>query len=131
MRQNPHNRPLSPHLQIYAMHRFTSMTSVMHRATGIVSAFGMVFITCWLAAAASSESAYLAFNRFLSNPFIVLCLFIWTGCLCYHFCNGIRHLSWDIGKNLDIPNAWSTAKMVMIGGVVMNITLWIVLSLVA
>ena len=131
MRPNPHNRPLSPHLQIYALHRFTSFTSVMHRATGIVSSVGMVFVTIWLASAASSESAYLAFNRFFSNPFIVLCMFIWTGCLCYHFCNGIRHLSWDIGKNLDIASSWKAAKMVMIGAVVMNLTLWIILSLVA
>lgn len=119
------NRPLSPHIQIYAMHRFTSLTSLMHRATGIVCSLGMIFVVTWLALSAYSEATYLWANQILSHWFVIGGMFVWSGCLCYHFCNGIRHMAWDIGYGLNIPSAWKGAKMVMAGTVIMNISFWV------
>lgn len=122
----PHsNRPLSPHIQIYDMTRFTSFTSLMHRATGIICALGMVFVASWLTIAASGEANYRWANKVLSHWFVVAGLFIWSGCLCYHFCNGIRHLRWDIGKGFGLVEAKRSAVIVQIATVLMNLTLWL------
>lgn len=124
---NSSKRPLSPHIQIYDMKRFTSFMSVMHRATGIVISFGLGFVALWLACAASSESAFQSINRFVSFPLITFGLFILTGCLSYHFCTGIRHLLWDAGKTLSIPAARKTATYAQIGTVVLNLGLWLMI----
>ncbi|HBR69742.1 MAG TPA: succinate dehydrogenase, cytochrome b556 subunit, partial [Rhodospirillaceae bacterium] len=44
-------RPLSPHLQVYRP-QLTSVTSILHRATGAGLSVGLVFFTWWLVAAA-------------------------------------------------------------------------------
>lgn len=123
------NRPLSPHLQVYRMTDFTSAMSVMHRATGIVTAIGLVFVTLWLALTASGPEAWQFANKLFSNPVIILGMFIWSGCLIYHLCNGIRHLSWDAGYNLEIETSRKSARIVVIATAVINVILWIAISM--
>lgn len=45
-------RPLSPHLQVYRP-EWTSILSILHRATGVASAIGAVYLAWWLVAAAT------------------------------------------------------------------------------
>ena len=53
-------RPLSPHLQIYAK-QITSTMSILHRMTGIVNALGVLVLAWWLVALASGGEAYAQF----------------------------------------------------------------------
>lgn len=41
-------------------------------------------------------------------------VFVFTWSLLYHFCNGIRHLMWDLGKGLDMPTAEKTGWAVIV-----------------
>lgn len=125
----PDNRPLSPHLQVYDMLRFTSAMSIMHRVTNVASAIGLLAVTVWLALTASGEQGMKTANALFANPFVVLVMFCWSAALFYHLCNGIRHLMWDAGKALTIPEARKTATYVQIATVVLTLALWIIISL--
>lgn len=125
----PDNRPLSPHLQVYDMLRFTSAMSIMHRATGVASAIGLLALTLWLALTASGEVGMKMANTLFANPFVVLVMFFWSAALFYHLCNGIRHLMWDAGKGLTIPEARKSATIVQIATAVLTFALWLFIAL--
>ncbi|UJF24275.1 succinate dehydrogenase, cytochrome b556 subunit [Suttonella sp. R2A3] len=101
----------------------------MHRATGVASAVGLLLITWWLAMSASGKDGYETASAFFGNFFVMMILFFWSGALIYHFCNGIRHLSWDAGKGLDIPCAKKSARIVQIATVVITLAVWLCILL--
>jgi succinate dehydrogenase / fumarate reductase cytochrome b subunit len=118
-------RPMSPHLQIYKL-PITAKLSVLHRGTGAVLTIGLILLAIALASAASGESAWARMNWLLSSWFGYLVLFGFTASLYYHFCNGIRHLFWDIGKGLDLKSAEKSATLVLIATVVLTIFTWVI-----
>ncbi len=118
------NRPLSPHLQIYKP-QITSITSIMHRITGILLTIGTLLLVCWLVAAADSPESYEAFQGFLGSIFGRLLLFGWTLALFYHLCNGIRHMFWDIGVGFTISSAVRSGTVTLIATVVLTLLTWI------
>lgn len=123
--KNTHNRPLSPHLQVYKL-PLTGMLSITHRATGVVLAIGTLLVTYWLAAIAGGEESFNSANAILGSWFGKLVLFGWTWALFYHLSNGIRHLLWDIGFGFEIPTANLTSKIVVGASFVLTILLWII-----
>lgn len=122
---NRGNRPLSPHLGIYRF-QFTMLTSIMHRFTGMGLALAAMLIVWWFLAAATSpayfETADAALNSVIGS--IILIAGLWG--LSYHFCNGIRHLMWDIGKGFDLKNAYASAIAVFVGSVVLTVAVLLV-----
>jgi succinate dehydrogenase / fumarate reductase cytochrome b subunit len=92
---NP-GRPLSPHLTIYRW-PVTMMTSITHRATGIAMAVGMLILAWWLVSISNGPEGYDRFHMVMDSPLGILVLFGLTWSLCFHLCNGIRHLAWDFG----------------------------------
>lgn len=106
-------RPLSPHLQVYRP-QLTSMLSVLHRGTGVFLSFGSVAIVLWLFALASGPAAYSHYQSVVAHPLSQLVLFGWCFSMCYHLCNGIRHLFWDIGAGLDIKDVYRSGTVVLI-----------------
>ena len=52
----------------------------------------------------------------------MLVAFTWS--LLYHFCNGIRHLVWDLGKGLDIPTAERLGYAVIAVSLVLTAAVW-------
>ena len=53
-------RPLSPHLQIYAK-QITSTMSILHRMTGVANALGVLALAWWLVALSAGGEAYAQF----------------------------------------------------------------------
>ncbi len=49
-------RPLSPHLQVYRP-QLTSVLSILHRATGVALAGGLLLLVCWLLAVVGASAA--------------------------------------------------------------------------
>lgn len=98
------NRPVAPHLTIYKP-QVTWIPSAMNRVTGVIlSGSFYIFGLSYLAAPAFGwhlESAVLAAS-FASWPFAakVLAKFALAWPFTFHSFNGLRHLTWDFGKQI-------------------------------
>lgn len=119
-----HERPLSPHLQVYRP-QFTSVLSILHRLTGVALAFGTIMLVYWLLAAAAGEARYDEARALVGSWFGRLVLFGWSFALFYHLLNGIRHLFWDMGHGFELATATRTGWAVVIGSVVLTAIAWI------
>jgi succinate dehydrogenase / fumarate reductase cytochrome b subunit len=119
-------RPLSPHLQVYKP-QITSVTSIMHRITGVGLGVGTLVLVWWLVAAATSDAAYDRATWFIGSWIGLLLMFGWTAALWYHFANGIRHLFWDFGYGFDLPTAHATGKATAVATVVLTVLTWIII----
>lgn len=120
-----HPRPLSPHLQVYRP-QLTSFTSIMHRITGIGLAVGLLYLVCWLTAAASGLEAFDKLQSFNGSIIGRLLLLGWTIAFFYHLLNGIRHLAWDAGWGFELPAAYKTGYAVLIGTALLTIAAWVI-----
>ena len=118
------NRPLSPHLQIYRL-PLTAILSVAHRGSGVILSVAALVMVWVLAAAASDASSYATAYSHLSSWYGQIFLFGVTFSLYLHFCNGIRHLFWDVGMGFELETAAKTAKMVIAGAIVLTIATWL------
>jgi succinate dehydrogenase / fumarate reductase cytochrome b subunit len=116
-------RPLSPHLQIYRW-TLTMAMPIIHRATGMALAVGLLMVVWMLLAAASGEAAFSAFQSFNASLLGQLMLFGWTVSLFYHMGNGIRHLVWDMGKGYELPNAYRSGYAVLLFTAAMTAIVW-------
>ena len=110
--------PTSPHIQIYSWN-ISSLTSIMHRATGILLYISIVFISWYIAYYAQhtnnldfSESCDCFLTKFLNIAFILAAIAIIFS-LYYHFTNGIRHLFWDMGKGFEKNRAQTNGFLVI------------------
>ncbi len=109
----PRRRPLSPHLTIYRP-QITSMLSIMHRGTGVLLYYGAVAFVVWLAALAHGEESFLMVQGWIAHPVGKLVMGVWSFCLYYHLCNGIRHLFWDAGKGFSLPAVTFSGVLVLL-----------------
>ena len=119
------SRPLSPHLQIYKL-PLTAMMSVLHRGTGVVISIGTLLLVWVLAKAAMGTDAFAWTQWLLSSWFGYLVLIGFTFSLYAHFCNGIRHLIWDMGYGFDVSKANTGAMISLITAVALTVLTWIV-----
>jgi succinate dehydrogenase / fumarate reductase cytochrome b subunit len=120
-----HNRPLSPHLQVYKP-QLTSVLSISHRATGIALAVGTLLLVWWLVAAAAGGEAFDMAQGFFGSWFGILVLFGFSYALMYHLCNGIRHLFWDAGYGFELETAYKSGWMTVGASVVLTLVAWII-----
>jgi succinate dehydrogenase / fumarate reductase cytochrome b subunit len=120
-----HNRPLSPHLQVYKP-QLTSVLSISHRATGIALAVGTLLLVWWLVAAAAGGEAFDTARGFFGSWFGILVLFGFSYALMYHLCNGIRHLFWDAGYGFELETAYKSGWMTVGASVVLTLVAWII-----
>jgi succinate dehydrogenase / fumarate reductase cytochrome b subunit len=118
-----HQRPLSPHLQIYRP-QLTSLMSITHRATGVFLSFGTLVLVYWLMAAAVSPQAYQQAQSLLGSWLSLLLLFAWSFSLFYHLCNGIRHLFWDAGLGFDLKTTYLTGYLVLVASFTLTALAW-------
>ena len=116
-------RPMSPHLQIYKL-PITAKLSVLHRGTGVVLTLGLILLVLVIASVASGESAWASIRWLVSSWFGYLVLIGFTASLYYHFCNGIRHLFWDMGKGLDLKTAEKSAIIVLVATAILTAITW-------
>ena len=118
-----HPRPTSPHLQIYRL-QLTSITSILHRITGVFLAIGILALVYWLAAAATGPEAFGRAQTFAGSIVGRGLLFLWSGAFFYHLLNGIRHLAWDAGWGFELPTTYRSGWSALIGAVVLTLAAW-------
>ena len=122
---NNGDRPLSPHLQIYAW-QWTMALSILHRATGTGLAAGTLLMVWWLLALADGAASFDTVQTVIGSVVGRLCLLGWTWALFYHFCNGIRHLFWDVGMGFDLDTARNSGYFVAAASIGLTGLTWIV-----
>ena len=116
-------RPLSPHLQVYRP-QMTSVMSILHRAAGVVLITGTLIMAAWLVSLALGEEAYDVVVMVIGHPLGQFVLFGYSVALIYHALNGVRHLGWDLGFGLTIPQVYKNGQIVLFLTVVLTMGLW-------
>ncbi|MGN6091564.1 succinate dehydrogenase, cytochrome b556 subunit [Luteibacter jiangsuensis] len=116
-------RPLSPHLQVYKW-QVQMVTSILHRATGIVLAVGSLLLVWGLAAVAAGPEAFATFTDCAGSPLGMVVLFGWTLAFFYHLANGIRHLVQDTGTGYSIPAFVRSSWLSIIVSIVLTVAVW-------
>lgn len=122
---NTSNRPLSPHVQVYKM-PLSAKLSILHRITGLGLSFAAVVLVFWLFCLAYYSDMAVAFYVFFSSTMGKVLLMAFTFAFYYHFCNGIRHVFWDVGKGFEIEQVNRSGIAVVITALVLTIATWVV-----
>jgi succinate dehydrogenase / fumarate reductase cytochrome b subunit len=111
--------PTSPHLQIYRWNA-SSLTSIFHRLTGVALYFSVIAIS-WYIVFFTYQINTGDISESCDCPMTVIMNFIFAAAgiailfsLFFHFCNGIRHLFWDIGKGFEKETATTNGILVII-----------------
>ena len=96
-----HQRPLSPHIQIYRW-TLTMFLSILHRATGVALYAGTLWLVWGLMAAATGPEAFALFQGVAGSWIGRLVLFGYTWALFHHMFGGIKHFIWDTGAGFEL-----------------------------
>ncbi|MDQ3494158.1 MAG: succinate dehydrogenase, cytochrome b556 subunit [Pseudomonadota bacterium] len=118
-------RPLSPHLQVYRW-QITMLMSILHRASGVILTLGAFGLAWWLLAVAAGGEAYSDAAHCLASPLGLLALAGFSLALVYHLLNGIRHMLWDAGWGLEIPEIYRSGYAVAALTVLLTAAIWLV-----
>lgn len=105
-------RPLSPHLSVYKMSRYTLATSIFNRFTGLGLSAGLLLLVYWLMAVAAGARAQARAMQLLALPVMKLVYAALIVSFCYHLVAGVRHLIWDTGRGLERAQARRSAWLV-------------------
>jgi len=117
-------RPLSPHLQVYRP-QLTAMMSITHRATGVALTTGTLVLAAWLVTLAVGGETYALAAMVVAHPLGQFVLFGYSAALIYHGLNGVRHLSWDLGWGLTIPEVYRSGHLVLFLTFLLTTCLWL------
>jgi succinate dehydrogenase / fumarate reductase, cytochrome b subunit len=117
-------RPLSPHVGIYRWQIGNSL-SILHRATGIVLALGLLALCYWLMSLAAGEKSYAAAAAVFASPVGLVALAGWTFAFLYHLLNGVRHLFWDVGRGFERTQRHASGWLVVLGSLVLTACVWV------
>lgn len=112
-------RPLSPHLSVYRMSRYTLATSIANRFTGVALSLGLLLLVYWLMAVAGGPHSYARAMRVLTTPLAQLVYAALVAAFCYHLVAGLRHLVWDTGHGLERAQSQRSAWVVIAVSVVL------------
>lgn len=109
------DRPLSPHLQIYKI-QITSFFSIMHRLTGVLLFLLLIAFSWYFVLHVYFPESFIVryLNMLLLTPVAKLVYISSFVSFIYHFLNGIRHLLWDMGFNLEIAGVTKSALMITV-----------------
>ncbi len=116
-------RPLSPHLSVYKF-KYTLLSSILNRFTGLVLSAGLIVLTWWLLAVAAGAHAQERAQSLLGTLPGRLLLAALVIAFCYHLVAGIRHLVWDTGHGLERATSQKSAWLVGIVSIVLMLLIF-------
>lgn len=114
------DRPLSPHLSVYKL-KYTLLTSILNRLTGLVMSLGLLFFAYWLTMLSRGTRVYGQAWPVLSHGVTKI---VYAGLLvgfCYHLCAGIRHLIWDTGRGMEKAQAYRSSWFLAGGTAILSL----------
>ena len=118
-----HERPLSPHLQIYRP-QISSTLSILHRITGVALCLGLAMCTFYLFALAYNPDCLKTCTGKYNSLIIKIVLGGFSYALFFHLCTGIRHLFWDMGKGYEVKNMNATGWIAILASIVLTAGFW-------
>ncbi|XP_068121008.1 succinate dehydrogenase cytochrome b560 subunit, mitochondrial [Hyperolius riggenbachi] len=109
------NRPVSPHMTIYKW-SLPMFMSITHRGTGIALSAGVSIFSLAALALPGDYASHLELVRslHLGPALIYSAKFALAFPIMYHTWNGIRHLSWDLGKGFKNPEVYRSGYIVLV-----------------
>jgi succinate dehydrogenase / fumarate reductase cytochrome b subunit len=114
-------RPLSPHITIYRMHRYSMLSSFANRIAGGALTAGLLVFIYWLMALARGSRAYAHAQGVLGSACAKLIYLAIIAAFCYHLVAGIRHLIWDTGRGLEKAQSQRSAWLVIAAALVLTL----------
>lgn len=118
-------RPTSPHLTIYRLPFTGPFMSIVHRATEVALAFGLILLTWWCCAVLAGPEAYNTFLEFTRSIIGRIMMLGWTWSLVYHTLYDIRQLFFDMGKGFSLPVIAQTGIMVLLASFIVTALVWL------
>lgn len=118
-------RPLSPHLQVYRR-QVQMVTSIVHRATGVVLSLGSLLIAAGLIALASGEASWNSLRDCAASWLGLIVLIGWSWAIAFHLINGIRHLLQDAGWGYAISTFVRNSWISVFGSLLLTVAIWVV-----
>ncbi|XP_038624566.1 succinate dehydrogenase cytochrome b560 subunit, mitochondrial [Tachyglossus aculeatus] len=108
-------RPVSPHITIYSW-SLPMMMSITHRGTGVALSAGVSLFGLAALLLPGSFESQLELVKSLSLGPALICTakFALAFPFMYHTWNGVRHLVWDLGKGLKIPQLYQSGVAVLV-----------------
>ena len=80
----------------------------------------------WLIALAVGGDIFAMVAAALAHPLGQFVLFGYSVALIYHALNGIRHMAWDLGRGLTIPDVYRSGHAVLLLTFFLTACLWLV-----
>tara|TARA_B100001769_G_C21563691_1_gene320152 strand:- start:144 stop:521 length:378 start_codon:yes stop_codon:yes gene_type:complete len=116
--------PLSPHLQIYRW-QITSVISILHRVSGVVTSLGSIILVTWLLALGLGEEV-LNFINSIFFSFLGRAILIGvTLAVCFNALNDIRHLFWDYGYGFSLNAVKISGWLIVISSISLTVLIWL------
>ncbi|KAJ6611140.1 SDHC, cytochrome b subunit of succinate dehydrogenase [Mycena sp. CBHHK59/15] len=117
-------RPSSPHFTIYQP-QLTWLASIANRATGgALSALLYGFSLAYLFAPGTFDSVHVVeFVAGLPDGVKYVGKALLAAPFAFHSLNGVRHLSWDMGKFMTIKGVYQTGYIVLAGTAISTVAL--------
>jgi succinate dehydrogenase / fumarate reductase cytochrome b subunit len=94
-----------------------ALTSITHRVTGVLLAFGIALLTYLLDLSLAGPAGYSRVAAVLADGWAKAGLIVFTWALAHHLLAGTRHLLSDIDIGSQLPAARRSAWLANIGGV--------------
>ncbi|XP_064471895.1 succinate dehydrogenase cytochrome b560 subunit, mitochondrial-like [Ornithodoros turicata] len=115
-------RPLSPHLTIYAP-QLTSMLSITHRFTGCGLAIFVYGLGIGPLLASQQFPYYMEAMAGISPAVTMPIKLVLATSLSFHLVNGIRHLAWDMGYGFQLKQLYTSGYAVLAVSLVAGVLL--------
>jgi succinate dehydrogenase / fumarate reductase cytochrome b subunit len=115
------DRPLSPHMGIYKMTRYSLLSSFANRITGLVLSVGLLAFIYWLTALARGARAYARAQEVLGSDVAKLVYAAVIAAFSYHLVAGVRHLIWDTGRGMEKAQSQRSAWLVIAAALVLTV----------
>ena len=123
---NKNKQPLSPHLSIYRW-QVTNTLSTLHRLSGLLLFLAALDFAVWLGSIALGSDSYNYIKKIYSSNLLMLIWLLVSLSFFYHLFNGIRHLSWDIGKGFEESQVKWTGAFVFLFSMMVTGLFWYLL----
>jgi succinate dehydrogenase / fumarate reductase cytochrome b subunit len=123
---NRNKQPLSPHLSIYRW-QVTNTLSTLHRLSGLLLFLAALDFAVWLGSIALGSDSYNYIKKIYSSNLLMLIWLLVSLSFFYHLFNGIRHLSWDIGKGFEESQVKWTGAFVFLFSMMVTGLFWYLL----